>query len=299
MAVDTNVDLERALTAGVRRPALIRALLHFLLRKPLGAFSLLLILAAIAVAVLTPVLAPYDPEATVGVRLQPPSGAFLFGTDDVGRDILSRLIYGAHVSLEVGFISIVIGIGLGTLLGVVSGYQGGPADLLTQRVVDIWMAFPAILLALSLVSALGVSLKTETIAIGIVIVPSTARVIRSATLSVKESDYVAAARTLGARDGRIVLIHVLPNVMAPVIVLASTSIGAAILAEAGLSFLGLGTPPPTPSWGQMVNEATQGFLTIQPWLTIAPGLCIGAVVLAFNLLGDALRDVLDPRLRSA
>jgi peptide/nickel transport system permease protein len=283
----------------VRRPALIRALLHFLLRKPLGAFSLLLILAAIAVAVLTPVLAPYDPEATVGVRLQPPSGAFLFGTDDVGRDILSRLIYGAHVSLEVGFISIVIGIGLGTLLGVVSGYQGGPADLLTQRVVDIWMAFPAILLALSLVSALGVSLKTETIAIGIVIVPSTARVIRSATLSVKESDYVAAARTLGARDGRIVLIHVLPNVMAPVIVLASTSIGAAILAEAGLSFLGLGTPPPTPSWGQMVNEATQGFLTIQPWLTIAPGLCIGAVVLAFNLLGDALRDVLDPRLRSA
>ncbi len=219
--------------------------------------------------------------------------------DGVGWDILSRLIYGAHVSLEVGFISIVIGIGLGTLLGVVSGYQGGLADLLTQRVVDIWMAFPAILLALSLVSALGVSLKTETIAIGIVIVPSTARVIRSATLSVKESDYVAAARTLGARDGRIVLVHVLPNVMAPVIVLASTSIGAAILAEAGLSFLGLGTPPPTPSWGQMVNEATQGFLTIQPWLTIAPGLCIGAVVLAFNLLGDALRDVLDPRLRGA
>ena len=215
----------------------------------------------------------------------------------MGRDILSRVIHGARISLKVGIIAVAIGTLTGAALGLVSGYFGGMVDFGVQRLMDIILAFPGLILAISLMAVLGANLTNAMIAIGVVIMPSAARVVRGSTLSVKTEQYIDAARAIGCANGRILLRYILPNVAAPIIVLVTIQLGAAIITEASLSYLGLATRPPTPSWGSMLSGAGRVYMLRAPWIAIAPGVAISLTVLAFNLLGDALRDVLDPRLR--
>jgi peptide/nickel transport system permease protein len=273
-------------------------------RKPLGAISAVILCGLIATAVLAPVIAPYDPyhfnlnERGLPIRLHPPDAKFLFGTDTHGRDVLSRIIYGARVSLIVGFLSVAIGTLAGTLIGLVSGYWEGGIDQALQRLVDTLMAFPGIVLALAVLSVFGQSLLNVVLVIGLVIAPGASRVVRGTVLSVKHNTYVDAARAAGASSWRIILRHILPNVFAPILIIASVWLGNAIVIEAALSFLGLGTPPPTPTWGGMLSGEGRRSLETAPYLAIFPGLAISIVVLAFNMLGDAVRDLLDPRLRT-
>jgi peptide/nickel transport system permease protein len=280
-----------------------KALLRLARSKPLGTASALILGALALIAILAPVVAPYDPyefnltEQGLPVRLQSPSAQFPFGTDTLGRDVLSRIIYGALVTLVVGFLSVAIGISGGTIIGLASGYWQGKTDQVLQRIVDTFMAFPGIILALAVVAVLGQSLINIILGIGLVIAPGASRVVRGAALAVKQNVYIDAARSIGASDLRIAARHVLPNVFAPIIILASVWIGNAIVTEASLSFLGLGTPPPTPTWGGMLAGEGRWNLENAPYLAIFPGLAISITVLAFNMLGDALRDVLDPRLR--
>ena len=273
-------------------------------RKPLGAVSAAIVCALIAVALFAPVLAPRDPyafnldERGLPIRMQPPSSSFLLGTDPLGRDVLSRIVYGARVSLIVGFASVMIGTLLGAALGLVSGYCEGRLDQVIQRGVDTAMAIPGIVLALAVMSVLGQSLTNIILVIGLVIAPGASRVVRGTVLAVKQQTFIDAAHASGASAGRIVLCHVLPNVFAPVLVIATVWLGNAIVIEAALSFLGLGTPPPTPTWGGMLSGEGRRNLETAPYLAVFPGLAISIVVLAFNMLGDALRDLLDPRLRN-
>ena len=282
----------------------VRSLLDVARRKPLGAAGAGVTLLLILSAVLAPLIAPFDPydfnltDQGLPLRQQAPNGEFLFGTDALGRDVLSRIIYGARVSLMVGFLSVALGTTVGTAIGLASGFWGGKVDQVLQRIVDTFMAFPGIVLALAVIAVLGQSLMNIILVIAIVIAPGTSRVIRGAVLAVKENIYVEAARSIGASDLRISIRHVLPNVFAPVIIIATAWVGNAIVIEAALSFLGMGTPPPTPTWGGMLAGEGQRNLENAPWLAIFPGLAISIVVLSFNMLGDALRDVLDPRLRS-
>jgi peptide/nickel transport system permease protein len=273
-------------------------------RKPLGALSAVILCGLIAVAALAPVIAPYDPyrfnlnERGVPIRLQAPNAHFLFGTDTHGRDVLSRIIYGARVSLMVGFLSVALGTVAGTLLGLVSGYWEGTIDQALQRLVDTLMAFPGIVLALAVLSVFGQSLPNVILVIGLVIAPGASRVVRGTVLSAKQNTYIDAARAAGASAWRIMLRHILPNVFAPILIIASVWLGNAIVIEAALSFLGLGTPPPTPTWGGMLSGEGRRSLETAPYLAIFPGLAISIVVLAFNMFGDAMRDLLDPRLRT-
>jgi peptide/nickel transport system permease protein len=273
-------------------------------RKPLGAVSALILCGLVVVAILAPVLAPYDPykfnlnERGLPIRLQPPNAKFLCGTDPLGRDVLSRIVYGSRVSLIVGFASVAIGTLLGTLLGLVSGYWEGGMDQVLQRAVDTIMALPGIVLALAVVSVLGQSLTNIILVIGLVIAPGASRVVRGTVLSIKQNTFIDAAYAAGASPWRIVLRHILPNAFAPILIIASVWLGNAIVIEAALSFLGLGTPPPTPTWGGMLSGEGRRNLETAPYLAIFPGLAISIVVLAFNMLGDALRDLLDPRLRT-
>jgi peptide/nickel transport system permease protein len=273
-------------------------------RKPLGAVSALILCGLVVVAILAPVLAPYDPykfnlnERGLPIRLQPPNAKFLCGTDPLGRDVLSRIVYGSRVSLIVGFASVAIGTLLGTLLGLVSGYWEGGMDQVLQRAVDTMMALPGIVLALAVVSVLGQSLTNIILVIGLVIAPGASRVVRGTVLSIKQNTFIDAAYAAGATPWRIVLRHILPNAFAPILVIASVWLGNAIVIEAALSFLGLGTPPPTPTWGGMLSGEGRRNLETAPYLAIFPGLAISIVVLAFNMFGDALRDLLDPRLRT-
>lgn len=273
-------------------------------RKPLGAISAVVLAALIVVALLAPLIAPYDPyqfnlnERGLPIRLRYPDQQFLFGTDTHGRDVLSRVIYGARVSLLVGFCSVALGTCVGTLIGLMSGYWQGKIDQGLQRGVDTLMAFPGIVLALAVLSVLGQSLANIILVIALVIAPGSSRVVRGAVLSIKQNAYVDAARAAGASSWRIVLYHILPNVFAPILVIASVWLGNAIVIEAALSFLGLGTPPPTPTWGGMLGGEGRRSLETAPYLAIFPGLAISIVVLAFNMFGDALRDILDPRLRT-
>ena len=273
-------------------------------RKPLGAVSAMIILGLVVVALLAPVLAPRDPyrfnlnERGLPIRMQAPTTAFPFGTDPLGRDVLSRIIYGARISLIVGLASVLIGTLLGTVLGLVSGYWEGGLDQIIQRGVDTTMAIPGIVLALAVMSILGQSLTNIILVIALVIAPGTSRVVRGTVLAVKQHTFIDAAQALGASPWRIVARHVLPNVFAPILVIATVWLGNAIVIEAALSFLGLGTPPPTPTWGAMLSGEGRRNLETAPYLAIFPGVAISIVVLAFNMLGDALRDLLDPRLRS-
>ena len=242
-------------------------------------------------------LAPYDPSAQELARtLATPSRAHILGTDALGRDILSRLMYGAGISLRIGFLGTLIACLIGTALGLVSGYYGGKLDTLLMRLVDIQLAFPGLLLALCIVAIIGPGLENVIVAVGIFGIPTFARVTRGQILTLKQQDYVSAARMLGARDRRIMFRYMLPNAMAPIIVVATFSIATAILTAASLSFLGLGAQPPTPEWGAMLSDGRE-YLVIAPHVVIFPGLAILITVLAFNLFGDGLRDALDPRLR--
>lgn len=258
--------------------------------------GLVLVGLVIFTAILSLFYTPYDPNRMkISMRLQGPSKAHWFGTDHYGRDVLSRVMGGAVNSISVGIIAVGIGTSLGVLLGALAGYWGGWADEATMRVMDVIYGFPAVLTAILITSILGPGIKNSMIAIGIYNVPIFARLTRANFLSLKERDYVLAARAVGRSDLPIIVKHILPNALSPLIVQATVSFATAILSEAGLSYLGLGTQPPDPSWGRMLNEA-QPFLSLSAWPAIFPGLAIAIAVLGFNLLGDGLRDVLDPRM---
>ena len=267
------------------------------LRHPSIAAGLLVLLLFGAAALLAPVLSPADPLAQNVVEgLRPPSSEHLLGTDKLGRDILSRLLYGARISLMVGALVVAIASSIGAALGLLAGYLGGWADELLMRITDIFFAFPALILAMAIAGALGPSLRNALIAISAVSWPVYARLIRGQVLALKEREFVLAARALGVPERRIIVRHLLPNTLAPLLVQASFDMGAAITAVAGLSFIGFGAQPPTPEWGVMISEG-RNYMATQWWLATFPALAILLVVGGFNLLGDGLRDLLDPRLR--
>jgi len=300
-----SADLADPIAADPRARGTAAAQLWLLARrKPLGAISAAVLFVLLAVALLAPVLAPYDPyEVNVGARglpsrMQTPNWTFPLGTDPLGRDVLSRIVYGARISLVVGFASVLIGTLVGTVIGLVSGYVEGALDSVLQRGVDTVMAVPGIVLALAVVSVLGQSLTNVILVIALVIAPGTSRVVRGAVLVVKQNTFVDAAYAAGATPWRIIVRHILPNVFAPILVIATVWLGNAIVIESALSFLGLGTPPPIPTWGGMLSGEGRRNLETAPYLAIFPGLAISIVVLAFNMFGDALRDLLDPRLRT-
>jgi peptide/nickel transport system permease protein len=273
-----------------------RALRRLFQRKG-AVVGLVVIAVMIVLALLAPLLAPYDPIATSWTLVRkPPSALHWFGTDDLGRDILSRVIYGTRASLMAGAISVGIAFGVGVPIGLLSGYRGGFVDALISRITDAMLACPFLILAIALAAFLGPSLSNAMIAIGITTTPIFVRLTRGQTLNVKVEDYVEAARAVGTPPWRIAQMHILPNIMPALLVQATLSIAAAIIAEAALSFLGLGQQPPAPSWGSMLNAA-QRFLTNAPWMAIWPGFGIFLLVLSFNLVGDGLRDALDPRER--
>ncbi len=266
-------------------------------RSYVGLVGGALVVLFLVVTALAPILSPYDPVATDFANvLSPPSRGHPFGTDDIGRDILSRVILGSRVSLEAGLFTVAVALTIGLPLGLTAGFFGGRVDDLISRGIEVILSFPTLVLALGITAILGPKLIHALFAIGIVFVPHFARLIRGQVLSVKENDYVNAARALGARDARIMALHILPNCLAPLLVQSSFSISFAILTEAALSFLGLGTQPPTPSWGIMLAMG-RGYLEQAPWLGAFPGLAIFLTVLGFNLLGDGIRDALDPRLQ--
>ncbi len=267
-------------------------------RQPLGAFGALMVLVTIFLAVFANVLTPYDPEAASWEhQLTAPNAQFPFGTDHFGRDILTRIIYGARTALFVGFTASFVGATLGLVLGVASAYFGGTFDIIVQRVVDVVLAFPLIILALVVVAAFGTAIQYVVIAITIPFIPQCARVVRSNALAIREIPYVDAARALGFSHTRIILRHMVPNVMAPYLIMITAFMGQAILLEASLSFLGLGVQEPIPAWGLMLQGGAEEYAESAPWIPIFPGLAITLAVFGFNLFGDALRDVLDPKLR--
>ncbi|RJK98478.1 ABC transporter permease [Vallicoccus soli] len=275
-----------------------RLVVRDLLRDPAAVGALVVLLVLVLAAVLGGVLAPYGAnEVDVQERLQAPSGAHPFGTDELGRDVLSRVLLGAAASLRVGLVAVGIALVAGVLCGLVAGYYGRWVDDVVMRVMDVLFAFPAILLAIAVLAVLGPGTTNAMVAIGVVYTPIFARVTRASVLSVREEVFVRASRSAGASDVRILGLHVLPNVAGPIIVQTSISLAFAILSEAALSFIGLGTQPPEPSWGRMLVEG-RGFIEQAWWMALFPGLAIFLVVLAFNVLGDRLRDVLDPRSRS-
>lgn len=277
-----------------RRPGLLAMLLH----QRLALTGAVLIGFFAIVAIVGPFVAPHGPtEQFSGQQLSSPDGTFLFGTDEFGRDILSRLAYGARISFQVGVVAVGIAAMIGIVLGLIAGYTGGWVDTILTLLMDVLFAFPTILLAIAIMTALGNSLTNVMIAIGLVNAPSFMRVVRGATLSVRRATYVESAVAIGASVPRIMARHIFPNIAAPLIVHASLNFAFAVLAEASLAFLGLGNKPPSPSWGSMVS-ASYGVLQLAPWAAIFPGVAIGLTVLGFNLLGDGLRDALDPRLRN-
>jgi peptide/nickel transport system permease protein len=262
-------------------------------RLGLAALALLVVVAAAA-----PRIAPYDPiQIAVAAPLQPPDAAHWFGVDQFGRDVFSRVVFGAQVSLAIGLISVAIASAIGVTAGLISGYYSGWVDSVLMRVIDVMLAFPGILLALAIVSMLGPTLNNLMIAVGVSAIPTYARLTRGSVLSARENLYVDAARSVGVPDGRIMVRHIFPNIVAPLIVAATLGVGSAILSAAALSFLGLGSQPPTPEWGRMLSEGRQ-YLRDQWWISTFPGLVIMLSVLAMNLLGDGMRDALDPRLKN-
>jgi peptide/nickel transport system permease protein len=281
-------------------PGIARTVWRFARKKPLGAIGGLIMATIVATALLANLFATHDPIATDAAgTLARPSPVHWLGTDNLGRDIYSRIVHGARVSLIVGVASTVLGSVLGGVIGLLSGYAGGRVDLATQRMLDILQGLPLLVLALVMSAALGPSLTNVAIAISVPIIPRAARVIRSSVLAIREMQYVEAARALGLRHLRIAFRHILPNTMGPFIVLCTAQLGSAILVEAALSFLGLGVPEPYPSWGRMLSLSAAEFAQKAPHLVLFPGLAISLAVFGTNLLGDALRDTLDPRLRGA
>ena len=269
----------------------------FVTHKPLGAFGAGVAIVLTIVALAAPVIRTHDPyESSVAMQFAKPGAERWLGGDRLGRDMYSRLVYGARISLYVGILSSLIGSTIGMVAGVASVHFGGKIDLAVQRIIDAMMAFPGLILILAIMAALGASLNNVVLALSIAYIPSTARILRSQALAIKEMDYVLAASAVGAGNWRIIMRHIIPNCFALYIVMVTLHLGGAIIAEAGLSFLGVGTPPNVPSWGGMLNGAAAN-VTVAWWVAIFPGAAIFIVVFAWNVLGDALRDVLDPRLR--
>jgi len=293
---------ETTLPAGPRRKR--GPVLHFLGRlfreKPLGAAGAVVFILFLFCGIFADVLAPYGMNQISPLnRLKPPSWAFPFGTDNLGRDMLSRCLYGAQLSVIIGFCAAGIATIISVFLGIVSGYLGGKFDLVLQRFVDAWMSFPDLIILIVVVSVVGPGMPQIIVTLGLLLGIAGSRIIRGAVVSVRENMYVHAAQSTGASTFRILWRHILPNVMAPVIVLFTTRVGTVILAESGLSFLGLGVPPPAPTWGGLLSGSGRTFMLQGPWLALAPGLCLTVVVYATNMFGDALRDLLDPRMRGS
>jgi peptide/nickel transport system permease protein len=281
-----------------RLPSPVRLMLRFARRKPLGAIGGTIVLALLVMAAFADRLAPYPYDASIaGARMKPPSVQFWMGTDNLARDVWSRVVYGARISITVGFATVTLATLMATTVGVSSAYLGGAYDTLVQRVVDAWMSFPALVVVLSLMSALGPGLSNLILALSILGAAAASRVIRGATLSVIANPYIEGAKAIGAGHGRVILCYVLPNVTATILILATIGLGTVILAESALSFLGFGIPPPYPSWGGMLSGSGRSFMYYAPWMALFPGAAITLAVFGFNMLGDALRDVLDPRLR--
>jgi peptide/nickel transport system permease protein len=277
-------------------PPAIGLVLRLARRKPLGAIGAVIILVLLVMAVFADHIAPYAYDESIA-RMQPPSTRFWMGTDNLGRDVWSRVVYGARISVTVGFATVAIANLLAVVIGVSSAYIGKTYDILVQRVVDAWISFPALVIILSLLAALGPGLLNLIVALSLIGAAGASRVIRGATLSVMQNPYIEAARAIGAGHGRILLRYVLPNIMATIIILATIGLGTVILAESALSFLGFGVPPPYPSWGGMLSGSGRTFMYHAPWMALWPSVAISLAVFGFNMLGDALRDVLDPRLR--
>ncbi|HET7340902.1 MAG TPA: ABC transporter permease [Methylomirabilota bacterium] len=277
-----------------------RALARFARRKPLGALGAVIVVAMLVMAAFAERIAPYGyDESLRGARMTAPSAAHWLGTDNLSRDIWSRVVYGARVSITVGFLTVALAMLLATAIGVTTAYFGGVWDLVVQRVVDAWLSFPYLIIILSLMAVLGPGLGNVVVALAVLIAATNSRVIRGATLGVVEHAYIEAARAIGCSHARIIVRHVLPNVAATIIILATIALGAVILAESALSFLGFGVPPPHPSWGGMLAGSGRTYMFRAPWMAIWPGVAISLAVFGFNMLGDALRDVLDPRLRGS
>jgi peptide/nickel transport system permease protein len=295
-SIDYRAELTRA---GANVEGRWSALRFLARRYPLGAVGAVIMALCVFAALFAPFITVYDPLSTnSALSLARPSAQHWLGCDFMGRDVYSRIVYGARISLAVGIGSLSLGLTCGVFIGLISGYLGGWIDLAAQRLIDILQSLPLLVMALLMTASLGPSLKNTIIAISIALIPSSARVVRSTTLSLREQPFVESAKAIGMGQVRIAFRHVLPNTLAPLIVLGTAQLGATILIEATLSFLGLGVPEPHPSWGRMLSESAAEYVRTAPWLVIFPGLAISLIVFGTNLLGDALRDALDPRQRS-
>jgi peptide/nickel transport system permease protein len=301
--IEVTLTHESREQAGAGRRPLRRALAgvgRFCRRKPLGALGGVIVLALLIMAGFAEWIAPYAYDQQIpDARLRPPGREFPFGTDNVSRDIFSRIVYGARVSVTVGFLTVLLGNLIAATIGITSGYFRGRYDIVVQRLVDAWQSFPYLIIILSLLAVLGPGLLNVVLALSILVAAAASRVIRGATLGVVEHPYIEAARAMGAGHVRVILKHVLPNVTATIVVVSTIGLGGVILAESALSFLGFGVPPPHPSWGSMLSGSGRTYMYTAPWIAIWPGVAISLVVFGFNMLGDALRDVLDPRLRGS
>ena len=297
MALVTDIP---AVPASRERSSVIHFLVRLFREKPLGAAGGVIFILFLLCGIFADFLAPYGMnQISPRNRLLPPSWAYPFGTDNLGRDMLSRCLYGARLSVIIGCTAAVLATVISALIGIVSGYFGGKVDLAVQRFVDAWMSFPDLVVLIVVVSVLGPGMPQIIGTLGLLLGIGGSRIVRSAVVSVREHMYVHAAQSIGAGAPRILWRHVLPNVMAPIIVLLTTRVGTVILAESGLSFLGLGVPPPAPTWGGLLSGSGRTYMFQGPWLVVAPGLCLTLVVYATNVFGDALRDLLDPRMRGS
>jgi peptide/nickel transport system permease protein len=296
---DATFPARQSMQAAEQRPQ-PRGFSAFVRRSPMSAFWGCIAAAIVFMAAAAPYLAPYEPlKSDFRAMSKPPDARHYFGTDQIGRDTFSRVIHGSRASLTVGFAAVLLGTTLGALWGLASGYLGGRFDILSQRMIEFMQSFPDLILAMAIAMALGAGTGTVIVAIAITRIPFGGRVIRSVVLSLKEMSYVEAARGLGASNLRVMLRHILPQCVAPYLILATTHLGVAIIIEASLGFLGVGIPPPNPTWGNMLSDALNSGLVPPWWLVLFPGAAITITVLAFNLLGDGIRDLLDPRLRGA
>ncbi|MCH8744441.1 MAG: ABC transporter permease [Chloroflexi bacterium] len=290
---------ERILTTtSSRRPGFMAYTLYYLRTKPMGTIGLSIVTLMLFTAIFAPWIAPktYQEQNYDAVRVAPGT-EFYFGTDQFGRDMFSRVVYGARISMLVGFLAVIVGTGAGAVVGLISGYFMGKLDAVVQRFVDMWMSFPDLILALTIVAVFGNTVPNVILAIAATIFPRGVRIIRSSVIAIREMDYTLAARAIGASDIRIMFRHVMPNTVAPFLIIMSSMFGTAILTEAGLSFLGLGISEPTPSWGRMLTGQAAQYMVDSPWILIFPGVAISVTVLGFAFAGDALRDIFDPKLR--